>query len=504
MRTRSGSSAGAGPGERGLGSLRPRELPGQPGHPRPHRVAARAVLRPGRRAGAGRAPRASRSWCSTPAPIATPAAEAGLARRGLGPRRGHPTDGRVPGASGPGEHGRRREPLLGRGPRGPGGHPARAARPERLGFCLDTCHLFAAGHDIRTAAGLSGDPQGLPDRAVGLGRASWHSTSTTPRRAWARASTATSTSARAQIGAARLRLLLRHPAPGRAAHGPGNAQGRRRGRSQPGAPAGASAGLAGGEPPRSRRRRPRAGRPGAGRRGAPTGPQADPASPEQPGCSNIASPVGLAQYRGHRRRQWRRRVAARAGMLDWGAGWGQTSLLLRPTAGPCGPTTSRTRVRPRRSWDSAVRYVVAPGPALPFGDGLRRGPELRRSRARRTSAQALAELHRVLRPGGPLHLSPPQPPLVRGVGRTRPGPLPPRPHVHEARGHGPLPGGRLRVEACRPFHLLPRNVWGRVPRPVPMAPWTGVAYDRLDAAVERIPGIRGVATAWAVVADRPS
>jgi deoxyribonuclease IV len=30
---------------------------------------------------------------------------------------------------------------------------ARARRPERLGVCLDTCHLFAAGHDIRTRAG---------------------------------------------------------------------------------------------------------------------------------------------------------------------------------------------------------------------------------------------------------------------------------------------------------------------------------------------------------------
>jgi deoxyribonuclease IV len=29
----------------------------------------------------------------------------------------------------------------------------RAARPERLGICIDTCHLFAAGYDIRTAVG---------------------------------------------------------------------------------------------------------------------------------------------------------------------------------------------------------------------------------------------------------------------------------------------------------------------------------------------------------------
>ena len=29
----------------------------------------------------------------------------------------------------------------------------RAARPERLGVCLDTCHLYAAGYDIRAARG---------------------------------------------------------------------------------------------------------------------------------------------------------------------------------------------------------------------------------------------------------------------------------------------------------------------------------------------------------------
>jgi deoxyribonuclease IV len=30
---------------------------------------------------------------------------------------------------------------------------ARARRPERLGVCIDTCHLFAAGYDIRTRRG---------------------------------------------------------------------------------------------------------------------------------------------------------------------------------------------------------------------------------------------------------------------------------------------------------------------------------------------------------------
>jgi deoxyribonuclease IV len=31
----------------------------------------------------------------------------------------------------------------------------RSARPERLGVCLDTCHLFASGHDIRTRQGYN-------------------------------------------------------------------------------------------------------------------------------------------------------------------------------------------------------------------------------------------------------------------------------------------------------------------------------------------------------------
>jgi deoxyribonuclease-4 len=30
---------------------------------------------------------------------------------------------------------------------------SRAARPERLGICIDTCHLFAAGYDVRRARG---------------------------------------------------------------------------------------------------------------------------------------------------------------------------------------------------------------------------------------------------------------------------------------------------------------------------------------------------------------
>ena len=63
-------------------------------------------------------------------------------------------------------------------------------------------------------------------------------------------------------------------------------------------------------------------------------------------------------------------------------------------------------------------------------------------------------------------------------------------------------GAGFRVQDCRPFHVLPRNVWGRLSARLSLAPWTGVAYDRLDAMLERVPGVRGLATAWAVVAER--
>jgi len=45
----------------------------------------------------------------------------------------------------------------------------RVRRPERVGVCLDTCHVFAAGYDLRTAAAYA---QTLAefDRVVGLAR----------------------------------------------------------------------------------------------------------------------------------------------------------------------------------------------------------------------------------------------------------------------------------------------------------------------------------------------
>jgi SAM-dependent methyltransferase len=190
----------------------------------------------------------------------------------------------------------------------------------------------------------------------------------------------------------------------------------------------------------------------------------------RPECSNIASPVGLAQYLAIAAEvaAW-----ARSGrVLDWGAGWGQTSLLLRPR--------------------------------LPFADGefdavLNCGV----LEHVEDEGAALAELRRVLRPGGRLftyHL-PNRYAYTEWLGRQLG-------RFHHDRTYTRREAAAVferagfRVEGCRPFHVLPRNVWGRLPARLSLVPWTGVAYDRVDALLERLPGVRGLATAWAVVADR--
>jgi deoxyribonuclease-4 len=43
----------------------------------------------------------------------------------------------------------------------------RAARPERLGVCVDTCHLFAAGYDLRTETGYR---RAMTECAASVGR----------------------------------------------------------------------------------------------------------------------------------------------------------------------------------------------------------------------------------------------------------------------------------------------------------------------------------------------
>ena len=41
--------------------------------------------------------------------------------------------------------------------------------PERIGFCFDTCHAFAAGYDIRSADSYAATMDQF-DRLLGLGR----------------------------------------------------------------------------------------------------------------------------------------------------------------------------------------------------------------------------------------------------------------------------------------------------------------------------------------------
>lgn len=51
---------------------------------------------------------------------------------------------------------------------------SRVREPERLGFCLDTCHLFAAGYDFRTPAGWKAMTEELEEK-IGAGRVlAWH------------------------------------------------------------------------------------------------------------------------------------------------------------------------------------------------------------------------------------------------------------------------------------------------------------------------------------------
>jgi SAM-dependent methyltransferase len=256
-----------------------------------------------------------------------------------------------------------------------------------------------------------------------------------------------------------------------------------------------------------------------GPRGATSGPDG-PAAPERararilafgrrgltarPECSNIASPIGLAQYVAiaHEVATW----VGQGRVLDWGAGWGQTSLLLRAR----GVRVVAYDVEDKGAasgllLDADVPYVVSPGPGLPFADGGFDGAlNCGVLEHVEDEAGALAELRRVLRPGGRLftyHL-PNRHAYTEWLGR-RLG------RFHHERTYTRREAIALfeqagfRVAACRPFHVLPRNVWGRRSGRLPTPAWTGF-YERLDAALVRTPGIRRVATAWALLADRPA
>jgi deoxyribonuclease-4 len=86
---------------------------------------------------------------------------------------------------------------------------ARVSRPERLALCLDTCHLFAAGYDIRTPRRFAAVLDEF-DRFAGLGRvAAFHLND-------CRAGLGSRLDRHENIGVGRIglgafRFLLRHP-----------------------------------------------------------------------------------------------------------------------------------------------------------------------------------------------------------------------------------------------------------------------------------------------------
>jgi ubiquinone/menaquinone biosynthesis C-methylase UbiE len=225
----------------------------------------------------------------------------------------------------------------------------------------------------------------------------------------------------------------------------------------------------------------------------------------RPECSNVASPIGVAQYVAIARELagW----AGRGRVLDWGAGWGQTSLLLRAHGVRVVAYDVEDKGAARGLLAAgAIPYVVTPGPGLPFRDAafdavLNCGVLEHVDDERR----ALAELRRVLRPGGRLftyHL-PNRHAYTEWIGRVLG-------RFHHDRTYTRRDAVRVferagfRVLGCRPYHVLPRNVWGRRRGPLGgMAPGAR-AYEALDGWLARTPGLARLATAWAVVAERPA
>lgn len=224
----------------------------------------------------------------------------------------------------------------------------------------------------------------------------------------------------------------------------------------------------------------------------------------RPECSNVASAVGVAQYAAIAEE-----VAARVPggrVLDWGAGWGQVSLLLaahglRVTAYDVEDKGAATGLLA----GTGVAYLVDPGPGLPFAAAtfdavlncgvVEHVPD---------PPAALLELRRVLRPGGWLftfHL-PNRHAYTEWLGR-RLG------RFHHARTYsraealGLFAGAGLEVVDCRPFHVLPRNVWGRLALGRRAGPGTARLIEALDRGLERLPGVGRLATAWRVLARRP-
>ena len=85
----------------------------------------------------------------------------------------------------------------------------RARRPERLALCLDTCHLFAAGYDIRTPRRFASVLKEF-DRAVGLDRVTAFHLNDCRARLGSRLDRHENIGA-GHIGLAAFRYLVKHP-----------------------------------------------------------------------------------------------------------------------------------------------------------------------------------------------------------------------------------------------------------------------------------------------------
>jgi 2-polyprenyl-3-methyl-5-hydroxy-6-metoxy-1,4-benzoquinol methylase len=221
------------------------------------------------------------------------------------------------------------------------------------------------------------------------------------------------------------------------------------------------------------------------------------------GYGNIASPLGVAQYTAIAAE-----VAGRIGtgrVLDWGAGWGQNSLLLHTR----GARVTAYDVEDKGAADgllagTGIRYVVSAAAGLPFADGefdavLNCGvlEHVADERA------ALAELRRVLRPRGLLftyHL-PNRLAWTEWLGRQLGRFHHERTYTRdEARGLFEAAG--FRVVAQEPFHLLPRNAWAQLPSWLTPGERAARTLTAAEAALVRLPGLARFSTAWSLLAER--
>ena len=225
----------------------------------------------------------------------------------------------------------------------------RVREPERVAVCLDTCHLFAAGYDIRTAGGLAVTLARF-DAAVGLDRIVAFHLNDAKAGLGYRSGPPPAHRARGDRPGG-VRRLLAHPRLGRRPmaletpkeDGWDTEESRDAPAPSPGAPPGRPAPLT---PAAAAARILAFGRARLGERGE---------------YANVASAVGVAQYIAVAGEV--ARALGRGRVLDWGAGWDRPACSSTPVDLRSWPTTSRTRARQRGCWRGRASPTSStPGP----------------------------------------------------------------------------------------------------------------------------------------------